>query len=232
MTNAGTGNATETDIRQPGAEARAAARGACRAAAATSAKHDERDRPSTDSTYLVLAEIGEDADRPQRRRAARRHQLDLGRVEREHQHDDQSRTAPRLSHSECRASFRAASARRECDGVRTSCASARPADQRKQLRCDSLGFGAMAVEAGSSLRALGAEDRNRDRACLARYYSRRCGCRRCSAVRSPRRAARRLRSERCSTSAKRQLPCLRKSAAPEPSVSSVEVPVMNTRLGS
>ncbi|OAF11960.1 hypothetical protein AXW67_20400 [Bradyrhizobium neotropicale] len=30
----------------------------------------------------------------------------------------------RLSHSECRASLRAASARRECEGVRTSCASA------------------------------------------------------------------------------------------------------------
>ena len=37
------------------------------------------------------------------------------------------RAAPAaLSHSECRASFRAASARRECEGVRTSCASARP----------------------------------------------------------------------------------------------------------
>lgn len=31
-----------------------------------------------------------------------------------------------LSHSECRASLRAASARRECEGERTSCASARP----------------------------------------------------------------------------------------------------------
>ena len=38
-----------------------------------------------------------------------------------------------LSHSECRASFRAASARRECEGVRTSCARARP-DTREQLR--------------------------------------------------------------------------------------------------
>src|SRR5207244_7873530 len=44
--------------------------------------------------------------------------------------------------------------------------------------------------------------------------------------------ATKLRSERDSTSAKRQVPWLRKSAVREPSVSSVEVSVMNTRLGS
>src|SRR5689334_9229588 len=75
------------------------------------------------------------------------------------------RAAPAaLSHSEYRASFRAASARRECEGVRTSCFSARPDTVSNCAGYDGRGAGL--VVTGILFGAFRAEDRDRDRASL------------------------------------------------------------------
>ena len=70
-----------------------------------------------------LAEIGQDADRPQAGGAARRHQADLA-SHRTANISTMIDAAPMpISSNAWRANRRAASARRECDGGRTSCAS-------------------------------------------------------------------------------------------------------------
>ena len=52
-------------------------------------ERDDEQQPGQQPQHIGgFAEIGQDADRPKRRRAACRHPADLGRIEQEHQRDD------------------------------------------------------------------------------------------------------------------------------------------------
>ena len=96
-----------------------------------------------------------------------------------------------VSNSPWRADRRAASARRECDGARTSCARREPRERREDARNSSAGTPAAGLHLTPSLRS----GRSRSKSpCLARCCSRRCGSARCSAGRWLRRAAAKLRS--------------------------------------
>ena len=96
---------------------------------------------------------------------------------------------------------------------------------------DSLGIRPRSATTGILLRAFGAEDRDRHRLALRDVVALDAAgdiVAQADGFGALDEAALGARS----TSAKRQLPWLQKSAAPDPSVNSVDVPVMKTRLGS